>query len=96
DSRGHTAFIEACFYGWIEGVETLIRHGADPCVCSQRNDSALWYAVRTERLEIIDIICADPRGRRLLELHESVWQDTPLHIASSSGLAKTVERLIAN
>lgn len=106
DSAGMTALHHACALGAIEMAETLLKHGADPKICSNDGRNALHHAVS------IQALCfnqqSQPGGLTIcpltiplllasagidIEAADSAGE-TALHIAARNGLVGVIASLL--
>jgi len=94
DEYGTTVLMNACSYGYLETVEILLAHGADPNLCGMMHPSigmtALMRAASGKEPEIVRQLL---NAGALVNVREDS-DDTALHYASANVNLEIVQMLV--
>lgn len=90
DPEGNTALYNAAKAGNINKVKDLLKHGADPNVCSEHHLTPLHSAAYWGEVEIVELLLK--HGAKVDIDNGKGW--TALHSAAVSGGLKTRKKII--
>ena len=94
DANKETPLAASCRRGELDGAALLLAHGASCHACDRAGRSVLIHAVLSGSASIVEILLSKMSRDSSRWLPDKLWNWTPLHYASSSGLTPVVDLLL--
>ena len=88
-----TSMLEATKLGNIEKVRQLISRGLSPLMLNADGRSALYEAMTSFQIDVIDYLL-ETKAKRHLTLWDKTMKELPLHAAARVGFVKALEQIL--
>ena len=88
-----TSMLEAAEIGNMEEIRQLISRGLSPLMCNADGRSAMYEAMTSFQIDVIDYLLKT-KAKRHLMLWDKTTRELPLHAAARVGFVKALERIL--